>query len=127
MSAKKRTARPLRRAQRRKKQSPKIWQGLNQLIVLLIWIGAGVFVVFSIYPEWRRLQDMEQNLAREHKTLAEEELARLQREREVFLLESNTEYLETLARDRLDLMREGETIFRIQPPRRQEQDEGESP
>ena len=33
-------------------------------------------------------------------------------EREVFLLRSNPTYLETIARDKLDLMKSGETIFR---------------
>ena len=35
--------------------------------------------------------------------------------REVNLLKTDPGYLETLARDRLDLMREGETIFRLEP------------
>ena len=38
--------------------------------------------------------------------------------REVNLLKTDPGYLETIARDRLDLMKEGETIFRLeQPPR----------
>jgi len=33
----------------------------------------------------------------------------------VNLLKTDPTYLETLARDRLDLMKEGETIFRVDP------------
>jgi cell division protein FtsB len=35
--------------------------------------------------------------------------------REVNLLKTDSTYLETIARDRLDLMKEGETIFRLEP------------
>ena len=38
--------------------------------------------------------------------------------REVNLLKTDAVYLETLARDRLDLMKEGETIFRLEQPAR---------
>ena len=34
--------------------------------------------------------------------------------REVNLLKTDPAYLETIARDRLDLMKEGETVFRIE-------------
>jgi cell division protein FtsB len=37
--------------------------------------------------------------------------------REVNLLKTDVTYLETIARDRLDLMKEGETIFRLEPAR----------
>jgi cell division protein FtsB len=35
------------------------------------------------------------------------------REQEIHLLETDREYLEMIARDRLDLMKEGETIYRF--------------
>ena len=34
--------------------------------------------------------------------------------REINLLKTDATYLETIARDRLDLMKEGETIFRLE-------------
>jgi cell division protein FtsB len=37
--------------------------------------------------------------------------------REVNLLRTDVTYLETIARDRLDLMKEGETIFRLETAR----------
>jgi cell division protein FtsB len=36
--------------------------------------------------------------------------------REVNLLKTDAGYLEMIARDRLDLMKEGETIFRLEQP-----------
>jgi cell division protein FtsB len=38
-------------------------------------------------------------------------------QRELHLLRNDREYLETIARDRLNLMKPGETIFRIELPR----------
>ncbi len=35
--------------------------------------------------------------------------------REISWLKTDPTYLETIARDRLDLMKEGETIFRLEP------------
>jgi len=37
----------------------------------------------------------------------------IEREQEIHLLQTDRDYLETIARDRLDLMKEGETIFRL--------------
>ena len=37
--------------------------------------------------------------------------------REEELLKHDPEYIGIVARDRLDLMREGETIYRIEPPK----------
>jgi cell division protein FtsB len=37
--------------------------------------------------------------------------------REVNLIKTDVSYLETIARDRLDLMKEGETIFRLEAAR----------
>jgi cell division protein FtsB len=37
--------------------------------------------------------------------------------REVNLLKTDVTYLETIARDRLDLMKDGETIFRLEASR----------
>jgi cell division protein FtsB len=34
----------------------------------------------------------------------------------VNLLKTDPGYLEMIARDRLDLMKEGETVFRLEPP-----------
>jgi len=40
------------------------------------------------------------------------------REREERLLRSNSEYLSVIARDKLDLMQEGEVLYRFEPAKR---------
>ncbi|MEK0447281.1 MAG: hypothetical protein RLZZ399_2602 [Verrucomicrobiota bacterium] len=57
------------------------------------------------------IQDMEAKAARLRATLA-------QHERQERLLRTSPEYLSLIARDRLDLMQDGETLFRFDPPKR---------
>jgi cell division protein FtsB len=55
----------------------------------------------------------------------EQQMLLAKQTREVNLLKTDPVYLETIARDRLDLMKDGETVFRIesaaaQPDKRKE-------
>jgi cell division protein FtsB len=49
--------------------------------------------------------------------LEQEKMSFLKYQREEHALKHDPEYLATLARDRLDLMKEGETIYRIEAPK----------
>ena len=69
------------------------------------------------YPVWQKQNDMRLRLLTleaEEKTKTAQ-LAKSQRELE--LLRNDREYLETIARDRLNVMKPGETIFRVELPR----------
>jgi cell division protein FtsB len=97
---------------RRRTQSellPTAMRVVSVLIVFCSLLTAG----FTFYPEWVRLHDMKRDLAKDKSRL--EELTKLakDREQEVRLLQTDPEYLEMIARDRLDLMKDGETIFRL--------------
>ena len=72
-------------------------------------------IVLWFYPEVTRRDQMAQNLLEHREELAALQSLRKQREREVYLLENDKEYIETIARDKLDTMKEGETIFRLDP------------
>jgi cell division protein FtsB len=45
--------------------------------------------------------------------LADEQLTKARRQREVHLLKNDSEYVEIIARDRIGVMKEGETIYRL--------------
>ena len=90
-----------------------IWQTLSRITVTLIIVaGLGVALTFFI-PEIERQKALSRDIDR------------LERQRQVALenrdalrkklrwLNDDREYLEIMARDRLDLYREGETILRI--------------
>ncbi len=97
---------------RRRAQSeflPTAMRVVSVLIVFCSLLTAG----FTFYPEWVRLHDMKRDLAKEKTRLEELNKQAKDREQEVRLLLNDPEYLEMIARDRLDLMKEGETIFRL--------------
>ncbi len=92
-----------------------IWQRLNRvlrvLLAIVIWL-----VIISLflppYQKWRQNQDEIDNLQSQ---VTKQKTLLAGQTREVNLLKTDPTYLETIARDRLDLMKEGETIFRLEP------------
>ena len=99
-------------------KSPGFWKALNRVLAALIVLALVAIVVFSFSPELIRRKSMTSALNEKKAEMAALQLLQKKREREVFLLENDIFYIETLARDKLDLMKEGETIFRLEidPP-----------
>ena len=100
----------------RARREATVWQRLNSILRVLLALAVVLVIVSLFLPLYKKRTqsqneiDKLQNLVNEQKTL----LAR--QSREVNLLKTDPVYLETIARDRLDLMKEGETIFRLEPP-----------
>jgi cell division protein FtsB len=98
----------------RERREATIWQRLNRVLRVLLFVAIWLIVVSLFVPPYNKLKqirgdtDRLQSLVNEQKTL----LAR--QTREINLLKTDPTYLETIARDRLDLMKEGETIFRLE-------------
>jgi cell division protein FtsB len=83
-------------------------------VVLGLIIACALMIAgLTFYPVWNRLADMRRDLARQTARLEELKKTTAERELQVHLLQTDKEYLEMIARDRLDLMKEGETIFRL--------------
>ena len=80
------------------------------VVTLLALLGA----VFA--PERARLAALEGRLAQEKSILRSEELVKAKRTREVDLLRNDPEYLEIVAREKIGVMKDGETIMRLDPP-----------
>ena len=66
-------------------------------------------------PQHKRLAQSRHELDQLEAQVAEQKTLLARQTREVSLLKTDPTYLETIARDRLDLMKEGETIFRLEP------------
>ena len=83
--------------------------------VVLGLIGACALLIagFTFYPQWIRLSEMKKDLAVQTAHLEELKKSTADHEQEAHLLQTDKEYLEMIARDRLDLMKNGETIFRL--------------
>jgi cell division protein FtsB len=87
---------------------------INRMLWLLIMGVAVSAAIFSFIPELKRQRD--QNARRDQlRAEIEKERAISKRlEREIELIQHDAAYTETIARDRLDLMKEGETIIRLE-------------
>ena len=109
----------------RARRDATLWQRLNRVLRVLLGIAIWLVIVSLFVPPYKKLNQSRNEIdallaqASDQKTL----LAR--QTREISLLKTDPTYLETIARDRLDLMKEGETIFRLeagqgkkQPPRK---------
>lgn len=102
------------RSKRRK--NPEVWHKANRMMIALIIAGGAAVAVAAFYPEIARHRTLSVQLAEEKSTLAAEELKKARREREVHLLKHDGEYVEIIARDRIGVMKEGETIYRLDTP-----------
>jgi cell division protein FtsB len=102
-------------AEARRTSDPSFWNALNRVLLALVIVSGIASLVLWFYPEVVRRDQMARNLLSEREELAAQQTLRKQREREVYLLENDREYIETIARDKLDMMKEGETIFRLDP------------
>lgn len=99
--------------QTKRRRNPAVWHYLNRFLTVLIVIAGLLFVALTFYPEWRHRNSLAARLEEEQAKLAAEQLLQKKREREVNLLQTDPEYVETIARDKLGVMKEGETIFRL--------------
>ena len=79
------------------------------LIIVALFLTIG----FWFYPEWARLASMKSELTVQQRRLAELKKKSSEHEQEVKLLQTDPQYLEIIAREKLDLMKDGETIFRL--------------
>lgn len=97
----------------RRRKDPSFWKAVNRILLTLVSLGAVTIIALWFYPQIQKRNEMLAFRDQEKAVLDETELLRKEREREVYLLENDKEYIETIARDKLDLMKEGETIFRL--------------
>ena len=104
---------PIRSKRRR---NPEVWHKANRMLITLIVAGFVAVAVAAFYPEVVRHRSLSSQLAEEKGLLAHEELTKARRTREVHLLKTDSEYVEIIARDRIGVMKEGETIYRLDSP-----------
>ena len=88
---------------------------LNRLIVILIVLAAFTLIACWFMPQLREQKEMAARLEALKKENEEQKALLAQRLRQVDLLKNDPAYVETIARDKLDLMKDGETVFRLEP------------
>ena len=101
----------------RARREATIWQQLNRVLRVLLVVACGLVIVSLFVPHYKRIKQSRSEIDALQGQVAEQKMLLARQTREVNLLKTDPIYLETIARDRLDLMKEGETVFRLEAPR----------
>ncbi len=86
---------------------------MNRFLTVLIVVGGLLLTVLAFYPQWVHRSRLAERLKEDQAKLRAEQLLQKKSEREVLLLQSDPGYIEAIARDKLGMMKDGETIFRL--------------
>ena len=98
----------------RARREASVWQRLNRLLRALLVLVLLLVIVSLFLPQSKKLAQSRAEIENLQAKVNEQKILLARQTREVNLLKTDPTYLETLARDRLDLMKEGETIFRLE-------------
>ncbi|HEX5175539.1 MAG TPA: septum formation initiator family protein [Chthoniobacteraceae bacterium] len=94
-----------------------IWHSLNRFVFTLIVLTASVPIAYSFLPELKIRKDHDAMIEQLKADIEQERMKQQRYEREEKLLRLDPEFISIIARDRLDLMKEGDTIFRVDSPK----------
>jgi cell division protein FtsB len=101
----------------RARREASVWQRLNRILLVLLIIAIWLVIVSLFAPPYKKLMQSRAEIDNLQQKVNEQQTLLARQTREVNLLKTNVTYLETIARDRLDLMKQGETIFRLETAR----------
>jgi len=101
----------------RARREATVWQRLNRILLVLLVISIWLVIVSLFVPPYKKLTQSRAEIDNLQQQVNEQQSLLARQAREVNLLKTDVTYLEAIARDRLDLMKEGETIFRLEPVR----------
>jgi cell division protein FtsB len=99
----------------RERHDATLWQRLNRIMGVFLVVAVWLAIISLFVPPYKRLMRSRSEIDNLQTQVNEQKLLLGRHTREVSLLQTNPTYLETIARDRLDLMKEGETIFHLEP------------
>lgn len=101
----------------RARRQATVWQRLNRILRVLLVLAIWLVIVSLFVPPYKKLMQSRAEIDNLQVQVNEQQSLLAHQTREVNLLKNDATYLETIARDRLDLMKEGETVFRLEPAR----------
>jgi cell division protein FtsB len=99
----------------RARREATVWQRLNTILRFFLVIATVLVIVSLFLPPYKKLTQSRNEIENLQTQVNEQKTLLARQTREVSLLKTDPTYLETLARDRLDLMKDGETVFRLEP------------
>ena len=92
-----------------------VWHSLNRLLVTLVAFTVATLIACAFVPLLKDSREGSDHVDDLKKQIGQEQDQLAQHKRQVELLTNDPTYIETVARDRLDMMKDGETIYRIDP------------
>src|SRR5881397_2992818 len=101
----------------RARREATVWQRLNRILLVLLVIAIWLVIVSLFVPPYKKFMRSRAEVDNLQQQVNEQQSLLARQTREVNLIKTDVTYLETIARDRLDLMKEGETIFRLETAR----------
>ena len=94
-----------------------VWHILNRLMMGAIVLAILVGGILAFIPISKQRNEESLRIEQLRAEIAKQKLLLARQTREEELLRNDPAYLETKARDKLDLMKPGETIIRLEPAR----------
>jgi cell division protein FtsB len=88
---------------------------LNRIVYLLIIVAAFILLICWFLPLVKEQQRQQHALQALKQQVEQERTKYNKQSKKLTLLQNDPTYTELLARDKLDLMKPGETIFRMDP------------
>lgn len=104
----------------RARREATVWQQLNRVLRVLLVLALALVILSLFGPPYKRLAQSRAEIDNLQAQANDQKMLLARQTREVNLLKTDATYLETIARDRLDLMKEGETVFRLESARNAE-------
>jgi len=104
----------------RARREATVWQRLNRIVRALLFVAAWLVIMSLFVPPYKKRAHSQTENDNLQAQVNDQKLLLAKQTREITLLKTDATYLETIARDRLDLMKEGETVFRLEPARKAE-------
>ena len=101
----------------RTRREATIWQQMNHILRVLLFIAAWLLIISFFLPPYKKLQQNRAEMEQLQAQLNEQQALLVRQTKQVSLLKTDPTYLETIARDSLELMKAGETIFRLETRR----------
>ena len=99
----------------RARREATVWQRLNSILRVLLTVAVLLVIVSLFLPLSKKRTQSQVEIDRLQSQVNDQKRLLARQTREVNLLKTDPAYLEIVARDRLDLMKEGETVFRLEP------------
>ena len=110
----------------RARREATVWQRLNRVLRVLLVLAIWLAIMSLFVSPYKKMMQSRAELDVLQQQVNEQQGLLSRQTREVNLLKTDVTYLETIARDRLDVMKEGETIFRLEPARAAKPKPGDS-